>query len=474
MGEERAVGHEVKGGAASLQDFQNVGQDRTQAVRTGSAAYESADLRQGKKALLSGWSGGVEPELIFVKAQGPLIWDSEGNEYIDCTSQAWSNNIGANDERVIAAAQEQMHSVTHVRSNYDSVPLLLLSKKLTELAPGRLKRVGYCLHGSLAVESALKLAMKNTENVGPFISLYDGYHGRSLATMALSWPHINNDFNRMMPPVVRVPQPYTYRARNDESPKEVAERCADALREAIRRGTTGKPAGFIMEPVQGNGAQLDFPYEYYKLVRQVCDEEDILLIWDEIQTGFGRCGTMWASEYYEVVPDILVFGKGIGGGFPLAGVLAHEDLEGFGPGDDALTFGEFPVSMAASLAAIQVLEEDNLLEVCRTMGEYATERLHEMQQRHPLIGDVRGPGLLIGVELVCDRETKEPAVAETVEVYRRGLEKGVIFGETRYGGIGNVVKIKPPFTITQPQMDRVLDVFDTILTDLEEEGARQS
>jgi len=226
--------------------------------------------------------------------------------------------------------------------------------------------------------------------------------------------------------------------------------------------------------VQGNGTQLDFPREYYKLVREICDEEDVLLIWDEIQTCFGRCGTMWASEYYDVVPDILVFGKGIGGGFPLSGVLAREDLEGFQAGDDALTFGEFPVSMAASLAAIRVLEEDDLLQACRTMGEYATGRLLEMQQRHPLIGDVRGPGLLIGVELVRDRETKEPALDETTEVYRRGLETGVIFGTTRYGGLGNVVKIKPPFTITRAQMDRVLDVFDSILADLEGQGGGRS
>lgn len=430
--------------------------------------HTEEDLQAGREALLSGWSTGVEPELVFVRAKDALVWDSEGKEYIDCTSQAWSNNIGATNDRVIEAAQEQMRSITHVRSNYDSVPLLLLSKKLAELAPGNLKRVGYALHGSLSVESALKLAMKNTDNAGPFISLYDAYHGRSLATMALSWPHVHNQFNRMLPPVVRVPSPYVYRdARPGESPEDVAARCAEALRDTIRRGVYGRPAAFIMEPVQGNGTQVDFPREYYKMVREVCDEEGVLLIWDEIQTCFGRCGTMWASEYYDVVPDILVFGKGIGGGFPLSGILARDDLEGFEPGDDALTFGEFPVSMAASLAAIQVLEKDNLLEACRKTGEYATERLREMQQRHPLMGDVRGPGLLIGIELVKDRSTKEPATEEAKEVYRRGLEHGVIFGTTRYGGIGNVIKIKPPFTISGQQMDRVLEVFDAILTDLE-------
>jgi 4-aminobutyrate aminotransferase-like enzyme len=161
---------------------------------------------------------------------------------------------------------------------------------------------------------------------------------------------------------------------------------------------------------------------------------------------------MWAAEHYGVTPDILVFGKGAGGGFPLAGVLASTALAGFQPGDEALTFGEFPVSLAAGLAALEVLRRDGL---------------HQMKPRHPLIGDIRGPGLLIGVELVRDQQSREPATAETLEVYRRAMDQGVIFGTTRYAGLGNVLKVKPPFTITRAQMDRVLDVLDQVLTAVE-------
>jgi len=168
-----------------------------------------------------------------------------------------------------------------------------------------------------------------------------------------------------------------------------------------------------------------------------------------------------------VTPDILVFGKGVGGGFPLAGVLASAKLAGFQPGDEALTFGEFPVSLAAGLAALQVLHRDGLLQACTDIGNYATAVLRQMKPRHRLIGDVRGPGLLIGVELVRDQQTREPAAAETLEVYRRALDLGVIFGTTRYAGLGNVVKVKPPFTITRTQMDRVLDVLDQVLTAVE-------
>ena len=176
---------------------------------------------------------------------------------------------------------------------------------------------------------------------------------------------------------------------------------------------------------------------------------------------------MWAAEYYGVTPDILVFGKGVGGGFPLAGILCSTELAGFQPGDEALTFAESPVSLAAGLAALEVLKRDGLLQACEEMGRYATDALLEMKPRHPLIGDIRGPGLLIGIELVLDQDTKEPAISETLEVYRRAMDLGVIFGTTKYDGLGNVLKIKPPFVITKAQMDRVLTVLDEVLTVIE-------
>jgi 4-aminobutyrate aminotransferase/(S)-3-amino-2-methylpropionate transaminase len=430
------------------------------------ANYTEDDLADGRAALLSGWSSGSEPGLVITKTSGSLVWDSKGNEYIDCTSMAWSNNLGGSVPEVVEAAFAQARELSHLRSNFDSVPLLLLSKAMTDSAPGDLKRIGLTLHGSLAVEMAMKLAMINRpQHTGPFLALTDAYHGRSLASMALGWPHPNHAFDRTFPSVLRVPQPYAY--RSGRSADDEVDFCIGELRDAISRRATGLPPAFFMEPVQGNGAQLDFPRRYYQEVRQVCTEHDILLVFDEVQTGFGRTGTMWAAEYYDVVPDILVFGKGVGGGFPVAGVLSSAALDGFQPGDDALTFGEFPVSMAAGLAALEVLKRDNLLQACAEMGKYTTDALHAMKPRHPLIGDIRGPGLLIGIELVRDQQTKEPAAAEALEVYRQAVDLGVLFGTTKYNGLGNVLKIKPPFTITRAQMDRVLDVLDRVLTNIE-------
>ena len=431
-----------------------------------SASFSADDLAAGRDALLSGWSSGSEPGLVITRAADALVWDSEGREYIDCTSMAWSNNIGAARPEVVEAAFAQARELSHLRSNFDSVPLLRLAHAMTRNAPGDLKRIGFTLHGSLAVEMAMKLALANRPgHTGPFLALTDGYHGRSLASMGLGWPHLNHAFDRTFPAVLRVPQPYAY--RSGRASDEEVDYCVAELRDAITRRATGLPPALIMEPVQGNGTQLDFPDRYYREVRDVCAEHDILLIFDEVQTGFGRTGRMWAAEYYGVTPDILVFGKGVGGGFPLAGVLASAKLTGFQPGDDALTFGEFPVSLAAGVAALAVLERDGLLQACADMGKYTTEALRAMQPRHPLIGDVRGPGLLIGIELVRDLKTKEPAAAETLEAYRRALDLGVIFGTTKYAGLGNVLKVKPPFTITRDQMDHVLDVLDRVLTAIE-------
>ena len=431
------------------------------------AGYTDADLVAGREAILGGWSTGSEPKIILTRASKSSIWDSEGREYLDFTSQAWSNNIGASDPRVMDAADEQARQISHVRSNYDSIPLLLMASKLAQVAPGNLNKVSFCLHGSLAVESAVKLALKNSDPAGPIIVLEDSYHGRSFTTMGMSWPHMERVFDSLTPDVMRVRTPYVYRAPAGVTPAEWAARCADDLRSAILACKSRKPAAFVMEPVQGNGTQLDFPPEYYRYVRDVCTELDVLLVFDEIQTGYGRSGQMWAADYYGVTPDILVFGKAAGGGYPLNGILAREDLTGFAPGDDALTFGQFPVSLAAGLKTLEILESDGLIENAAEMGRYATAALRGMQSRHPIIGDVRCPGLLIGVELVRDPETKEPATTEALEVYRRGMDYGVIFGTTRYAGLGNVVKFKPPLCVTREEMDQALNVFDKVLSEIE-------
>ncbi|HUV27573.1 MAG TPA: aspartate aminotransferase family protein [Anaerolineales bacterium] len=426
--------------------------------------YSESDLEAGRKAF---GGGGVGDEIPFVVdyGKGALLFDKAGQEYIDCTSQAWSLNIGYSHPKVIQAVEEVLGKYSHIRTSFETVPKLLLSKKLVELAPAGLDRVIYTITGSEANEGALKIAMHNHPG-NTFVSMFDGYHGRTLATLNLSWPHPGNRFTAWSAPIVRIPQAYCYRCPLKLTHPECSLACVDLAKTIIEKGASEPPVALIMEPIQGNGGMIDFPRDYYPAIRKMCDDLGMLLIYDEIQTGFGRLGTWFGADLYETTPDIMVIGKALGGGLPLFGVLFNSQLQGLAPGDHSFTFAHFPLSMAAANATIQVLEEEHLLDRANRIGAIFTDRLRELQNQYELIGDIRGPGLMIGVELVKDRITKEPAREETNRFVKEGLKRGVIFGESKYLGLGNIVKIKPPLVITEIQVARTLDVFEEILREI--------
>jgi 4-aminobutyrate aminotransferase-like enzyme len=419
-----------------------------------------SDLEAGRQALLGGGVGGGLG-LVIDRGRGASFWDQRGNEYIDCTSQAWSLNVGFCHPRVMQAVEEQIQRFTHSRTSFDTVPKLLLAKKLSELAPGNLKKVSFALTGSDANEGAMKLAMRNRPG-NLFVTLWDGYHGRTLSTLNLSWPHPNNRFTAWKGEVLRIPQAYCYRCPFELEHPQCRLECVRFSKQAILKGASEPPVALMMEPIQGNGGMINFPADYCPAMRKLCDELDMLLVWDEIQTGFGRVGDWFAANIYHAVPDIMIIGKGLGGGFPLFGTLSPEDLKPFEPGDHSFTFAHFPVSMAAALGTIQAIEEENLLERSRRVGAMISGRLNEMKQKYELIGDVRGPGLMIAVELVKDKQTKEPARDEAHQFIAEGLKRGVVFGEAKYKKLGNIVKIKPPIVITDAQVEHVLDVFEEI------------
>jgi len=423
--------------------------------------YTESDLEAGRKAFGGGGVGSEVPILVD-HGKGALLFDKSGQEYIDCTAQAWSLNVGYSHPKVIQAVEEVLGKYSHIRTSFETVPKLLLSKKLVELAPDGLDRVIYTITGSEANEGALKIAMRNRYG-NTFVSLFDGYHGRTLATLNLSWPHPNNRFTAWSAPVVRIPQAYCYRCPLNLTYPTCELACVDLARMIIEKGATEPPLALIMEPLPGNGGMIEFPLEYLPAIRKMCDDLGMLLIFDEIQTGFGRLGTWFAADLYQTTPDIMVIGKALGGGLPLFGVLFNSEMQGLAPGDHSFTFAHFPLSMAAANAAIQVLEEENLLDRATRMGAIFTSRLQELQDKYELIGDIRGPGLMIGVELVKDRTTKEPAREETSQFVKEGLKRGVIFGESKYLGLGNIVKIKPPLVISETQVSKTLEVFEEIL-----------
>jgi 4-aminobutyrate aminotransferase-like enzyme len=412
---------------------------------------------------MSGSVGGGLPIMVD-SGKGAVISDADGKEYIDCTSQAWTFNIGFSHPKVIEAAIEQIKKITHVRTSFETIPKLLLLKKLGELAPGNLKKISFCLHGSVANESAMKLAITNNPEGMIFLTPFENYSGRTLATIAASWSYhpLSKLFSRYMQNTVRIPNAYCYRCPLNLEYPRCGIACAEYVKTMIERGTEPVIA-IMLEPMQASGGMIPPPEGYLKRIREICDEFGILLIYDEIQTGFGRLGAMFASELYGVYPDLLTFGKAIAGGFPLAGVMQRSDLKPPEPASDSFTFAHFPVSFAAAIATLEVIQEEKLCERAQKMGTYFTSRLKELQKKYEMIGDIRGPGLMIGIELVKNRKTKEMANDVCHAIVKEAVNEGVIFGESKFKGIGNVLKIKPPLVITESQADRVLEVFEKLL-----------
>ena len=418
------------------------------------------ELLEGRKYLMSGTVGSSLP-VIIESGKGAILKDINGKEYIDCTSQAWSFNIGFSHPRIIEAVKEQIDKITHVRTSFDTIPKLMLLKKLGEITPGNLKKIMFSLHGSVSNEAALKLAMINRPEAFKFVVPYNNYMGRTLTTIAGSWvyPPISKAFAPFMHNFVRIPNAYCYRCHYKLTYPKCNLFCAEFLRTTFKHGIE-PVAAVSMEPMQAQGGQIEYPPGYLKRIREICDEYDVLLIFDEIQTSFGRMGCMFASEMYGVIPDIMVFGKAIGGGFPLAGTIQREDLKPPIPASDSFTFAHFPVSFAAACATLDVIVEEKLIDKANKMGNYFTTRLKELQNKYEIIGDIRGPGLMIGVEFVKDRNTKEPASDITSFIVRDAIQDGVIFGESLFRGLGNVLKIKPPLIISETQADIVLKVLE--------------
>jgi len=401
----------------------------------------------------------------------PLVKDIHDNEFIDCTSQAYTLGLGYVHPDVNYMVQRQMQRLTHVRYAIPTVPRLKLINKLTQIFP--LEKVSFNNGGGgMAIEAAMKLAMINRPNAYSFMVMWHGYHGNSLGLIGgASHPAPTMIRFRGFGSgrYVRVPFPYCYRCPVGLKQPSCSLACLDLVKNMIEVGTNTPIAGLIIEPMQGSGGQVPAPKEYLKGLKELCEDNDILLIFDEAQTAFGRIGKWSAAEYYGVWPDIMALSKTLGGGFPIGATMARDGIEGFTAPEEHTTYGSNPVMFAAALATINIIEKLDLVHRSEMLGKYVTKRLKEMQESYEIIGDIRGPGLFTGVELVKDRISKEPADEETKTLLDESLKRGIILEVNmptviRGNVTGqNVVKIKPPLTITEEQLDRVLDVFEECL-----------
>ena len=404
-------------------------------------------------------------DVVVERAEGAKIYDVEGREYIDCFAGISVVNAGHGNARVLEAAKKQMDKLVHCGAYvYYSEPPALFAEKLAEVTPGALSKTFFSNSGAEAIEGALRIAKEHTGNP-EVIALTASFHGRTNATLSVTGnrkrkyrggPYLSG--------VAFAPAPYCYRCPFEMHPDSCGLKCARFLRDIFDFHTSGSVGAFIAEPVMGEGGIIMPPPGYFETVKEILDELGILFIADEVQSGFGRTGHLFAIQGWNAVPDIITMAKGIAGGFPLSAFITTPEIaSAFRPGDHLSTFGGNPVSCAAALANVEFLVGENVPGQAMEKGKYFMEQCGYLAKKYPLSGDIRGRGLMIGLELV--HAEKRPAAAETAALREFCRKEGVLIG---HGGVNdNVVRFQPPLVISREEMDRALDALDKGLASLE-------
>ena len=420
-------------------------------------------------------------ETILVRGEpgGAVVYDIRGRRIIDMTSQAWTLNVGYSHPDVVYSAALQASLLNHVRYGFPTIPRLKLMVKLKEIYG--YERVALNTQGGgWAIETAMKLAMVNKPGADTFLVAWRGYHGNSLALTAASHPLPGLIRYKLFGEerFVRFPYPYCYRCPfKAKYPDCAVDPCLSFVEKTIKYSTrgVGAIAGLIIEPILGPGGVVPAPREYLKGVIELGEKYGFYVIFDEAQTANGRVGAWSVAHLHGLKPDMMTLTKGLGGGFPIGATLAKGTIKGLSYPEEHTTFGGNPVPYAAALINLYVIERLNLVERARVMGEYALKRLHDMMERIELIGDVRGYGLYLSVDLVKSRETKEPATEEAEEVVKLAFEKGALYALDMPDILGdevtmrNVIKIRPPLVIAKEELDEALSILEESLIEVSRE-----
>jgi 4-aminobutyrate aminotransferase/(S)-3-amino-2-methylpropionate transaminase len=406
----------------------------------------------------------VEP-VVIDRADGVTYWDTEGNTYIDCFSGISVVNVGHSNKAVIDAAKAQIEKLVHCSSYFYHVqPVADLAEKLAAITPGKLQKSFFGNSGAEAVEGAARLAKRYTGG-NEMIALSHSFHGRTYIGLSLTGNATRKYAGGPYAPgVAFAPAPYCYRCPLQyDNPDVCGLACAQMLEHVIKYNTSQNVAFFIAEPLMGEGGLILPPKGYFDVVKKILEMYDILFVADEVQSGIGRTGKMFAIEHYGVEPDIMALGKGIANGFPLSCFIASQEIaDAFKPGDHLTTFGGNPVSCAASLASLQYQEENNLPESVAKKGEVLKDALRKINPTQLTIGEIRGKGLMVGIEIVKDSASKEPASSEAVKIKTAMRENGVMIG---IGGVfGNVLRIQPPLTISEDELEQVVAILNKVMT----------
>lgn len=408
---------------------------------------------------------------IFVqKAKGAIITDVEGKEYIDFAGGIGVANIGHCDEEVLEAIQDQIQKYIHTCFHvvmYE--PYVELAKKLNAITPGNFpKKTMFANSGAEGVENAIKIARHATGRPA-MIAFEDAFHGRTLLALSLTskMKPYKFGFAPYAPEIYRMPYAYCYRCAFGLEYPSCEIHCAYFLRDFFQTHISAEQvAALIIEPVLGEGGFVIPPKEYFKVLHKICQENGIVFIADEVQTGFGRTARMFAMEHFEVEPDILVMAKSIAGGFPLSAIsgraelMDHPQVGGLGG-----TYSGNPVACRAALAVLEQFEKKNLLSRGEQIGKRVLEKFEEFYEHYAIVGDVRGLGAMVGMELVVDRKTKEPATALTKQLVNRCREKGLLMISA--GTHSNIIRTLMPLVITDEQLEKGLSIIEEGLSELQ-------
>jgi putrescine aminotransferase len=449
-------------------------------------AGERAGRRRGPKHLVCAFASPATIEeagtTVLVRGKGVHVWDDKGNKYIDGLASLWNVNAGHGRRSIAKAVGEQMRKIEYAPTllGFSSKPAQKLAARIARMAPTGLNRVIFTGGGSEANESVIRLVrlywrLRQRPDKIKIVALNRAYHGSSTGAASLTgMPNFHQYYEPMMPGVVRMARPYCYRCELNLTYPQCAVACADELEMIVKREGADTVGAFIAEPVQGVGGVVVPPQGYFERIREICDRHDVLFVADEVITGFGRLGTAFGIERWQVAPDMIAFAKGVTSGYlPLGGVLLSESifetLVHAGPTfalHHGFTYSGHPVVCAAGLANLDIIEREGLIERVRKLAPYFARALDGLTH-HAIVGEIRTAGLMAGIELVRNRETKEPFAPQhaiAVRVRDAARERGLIVRASQ-----DVVSLCPPLIIKKKEIDRIVSILDEVITGIEAE-----
>lgn len=399
--------------------------------------------------------------LVIKRGHGAIIEDIDGNEYIDMLSSAAALNTGHAHPKIVEAIIQQVREFIHYTPAYMyHEPLVKLAKELANITPGNFnKQVAFGLSGSDAIDGMIKFARAYTGR-SKIISYIQAYHGSTYGALSLSAVSLNmrKKIGPLLPDIYHIPYPDCYRCPVGQEENSCSMECLKQLKDAFKYYIpANEVAAIVIEPIAGDAGLIIPPKKYMESLYNLCKENGILFVSDEIQQGFGRTGKWFGIEHFGIEPDIVIMGKAIASGMPMSAIVAREEiLQSLEAPAHLFTMGGNPVSCRAALATINVIRDENLIQHTTELGKHAMERFNKLKEKYEIIGDVRGIGLSIGVDLVTDRVTKEKAREAAAKISYRCWEKGIIL--TFFAN--SVLRIQPPLVISKEQIDKAIDIIE--------------